>query len=43
VSLSVTVPKVGFDETAMVNLIKAHFDILADSDFTTTKLLRLES
>lgn len=43
VSLSVSVPPFGFDETAMVNLIKALLDTLNDADFTSTKLLRFQS
>jgi len=43
VSLSVSVPSFGFTETAMVNLIKALTDTLADADFTATKLLQFQS
>jgi len=43
VSLSIAVPPFGFTETAMVNLIKALLDTIADSDVTTTKLLQFQS
>lgn len=43
VSLSVTVPPYGFTETDMINLIKSLLDTVADSDFTTTRLLQFQS
>jgi len=43
VSLSISVPPFGFTETAMVNLIKALLDTVADGDVTTTKLLQFQS
>jgi hypothetical protein len=43
VSLSISVPKFGFDATAMVALVKALTDTLADADVTTAKLLQFQS
>jgi hypothetical protein len=43
VSLSVTVPPYGFDSTAMVALIKALTDTLADADVTSAKFLNFQS
>jgi hypothetical protein len=43
VSLSVTVPPYGFDSTAMVALIKALTDTLADADVTPAKFLNFQS
>lgn len=43
VSLSISVPPFGFDETAMVALIKALTDTLADADVTSAKLLQFQS
>lgn len=42
-SLSITVPPFGFDDTAMVALVKALTDTLADADVTTAKLLQFQS
>jgi len=42
-SLSVAVPSFGFTETEAVNHIKALMDTIADSDFTTLKLLQFQS
>jgi len=43
VSLVIFKPKLGFTDAEMVNLAKAHLDTLADSDFTTTRLLQFQS
>lgn len=43
VSISVSVPKFGFNETAMVALIKALTDTLADSEVTSAKFLQFQS
>lgn len=43
VSLSISVPKFGFDATAMVALVKALTDTLADSEVTSAKLLQFQS
>lgn len=43
VSLAISVPKFGFDNTAMVALVKALTDTLADSDVTSLKLLQFQS
>lgn len=43
VSLSISVPPFGFTTTAMVALVKALTDTLADADVTTTKLLNFQS
>lgn len=43
VSLSVSVPPFGYTETDMVNMIKSLLDTLADSDFTTVRLLQFQS
>lgn len=42
-SLSISVPPFGFTEAAMVALVKALTDTLADADVTTTKLLQFQS
>jgi hypothetical protein len=42
-SISISVPPFGFDEAAMVALVKALTDTLADADVTTTKLLQFQS
>jgi hypothetical protein len=42
-SISITVPPFGFSSTAMVALVKALTDTLADADVTTTKLLNFQS
>lgn len=42
-SISISVPPFGFSEAAMVALVKALTDTLADSEVTTTKLLRFQS
>jgi hypothetical protein len=42
-SLSITVPPFGFSEAAMVAVVKALTDTLADADVTTTKLLQFQS
>jgi len=43
VSLSISVPPFGFSQTAMIALVKALTDTLADTDVTTTKLLNFQS
>lgn len=43
VSLSISVPPYGFDSTAMVALVKALTDTLADAEVTTAKLLNFQS
>lgn len=43
VSLSVQRPSFGFDDTAMVALIKALTDTLADSEVTSARLLQMQS
>lgn len=40
VSITANVPKFGFDTTAMVALVKALTDTLADTDVTSTKWLQ---
>jgi len=42
-SLSFTVPQFGFTTAAMVALVKALTDTLADAEVTTTKLLNFQS
>jgi len=42
-SLSVSVPPFGFTSTAMVALVKALTDTLADADVTTAKFLNFQS
>jgi len=42
-SLTIFVPTYGFDNTAMVALVKALTDTLADADVTTLKLLQNQS
>lgn len=42
-SISITVPPFGFTTAAMVALVKALTDTLADADVTTTKLLNFQS
>jgi len=42
-SLSILVPPFGFSEAAMVALVKALTDTLADADVTSTKLLQFQS
>jgi hypothetical protein len=42
-SLSVSVPPFGFTSAAMVALVKALTDTLADSDVTTAKFLNFQS
>jgi hypothetical protein len=42
-SLAFTVPAFGFDNTAMVALVKALTDTLADADVTSLKLLNMQS
>jgi hypothetical protein len=43
VSIAISVPKFGFDNTAMVALVKALTDTLADSEVTSLKLLQFQS
>lgn len=43
VSIAISVPKFGFDDTAMVALVKALTDTLADADVTSAKLLAFQS
>lgn len=43
VSLAIQVPPFGFTEAAMVALVKALTDTLADADVTSTKLLQFQS
>lgn len=43
VSLSVSVPAYGFDETAVVNQIKALLDTLNDADFTSARFIQFQS
>jgi hypothetical protein len=43
VSLSISVPPFGFTEAAMVALVKALTDTLADSEVTTAKILQYQS
>jgi hypothetical protein len=43
VSLSVSVPPFGFSATAMVALVKALTDTLADADVTSAKFLNFQS
>jgi hypothetical protein len=43
VSLSISVPKFGFDATAMVALVKALTDTLADSEVTSARILQFQS
>lgn len=43
VSLSIAVPQFGFDDTAMVALVKALTDTLADSEVTTARILQFQS
>lgn len=43
VSLAIQVPKFGFDATAMVALVKALTDTLADSEVTTARILQFQS
>lgn len=43
VSLSISRPSFGFDDTAMVALVKALTDTLADSEVTTAKILQFQS
>ncbi len=43
VSLSISVPKFGFTEAAMVALVKALTDTLADAEVTSTKILQFQS
>lgn len=42
-SIAITVPAFGFDNTAMIALVKALTDTLADADVTATKLLNFQS
>jgi len=42
-SISISVPPFGFSEAAMVALVKALTDTLADADVTSTKLLQFQS
>lgn len=42
-SIAVSVPPFGFTEAAMVALVKALTDTLADADVTSTKLLQFQS
>lgn len=43
VSLSISRPAFGFDDAAMVALIKALTDTLADSEVTSAKILQFQS
>lgn len=42
-SIAIQVPPFGFTEAAMVALVKALTDTLADADVTSTKLLQFQS
>lgn len=42
-SITFTVPKFGFDQAAIVALVKALTDTLADADVTTAKLYNFQS
>lgn len=43
VSLTINRPLFGFTDTDMVNLAKAHTDLIADSEVTIAKLLQFQS
>nr|QDH86462.1 MAG: hypothetical protein H4Bulk46361_000002 [Leviviridae sp.] len=43
VSLTINRPAFGFTDTEMINLVKAHTDLIADSEVTVAKLLLNQS
>lgn len=43
VSISISRPPFGFSDTDLVNLAKAHADMLADSEMTVAKFIQFQS